>query len=104
MVQKQSIIIKHREGVSNRQIAIELGIDKNTVNRYVSEYEAEVRELLAANPDLDTETIPSTIVEAPRYHTENRGISDQTKAALPLIEQCLAENARKRETGRFKRR
>ena len=102
MVQKQSIIIKHREGVSNRQIAIELGIDKNTVNRYVNEYEAEVQELLAANPDLDVETIPGGIVEAPRYHTENRGISDQGKAALPLIEQCLEDNARKRETGRYK--
>ena len=36
LVQKQKIILKHRGGDSNRQIAAELGIDKNTVNKYVS--------------------------------------------------------------------
>ena len=39
LVKKQQIIIKHRGGTSNRQIAIDLGIDKNTVNKYVDEYE-----------------------------------------------------------------
>lgn len=35
LVQKQNVFIKHREVVSNRQIARELGIDKNTFNTYV---------------------------------------------------------------------
>jgi len=102
LVEKQSIIIKHREGVSNRQIAIELGIDKNTVNTYVNEYEDEVRKLLEEHPEMDKETIPSGIIEAPKYNTENRDISDRAKEALPIIEQCLAENEVKRATGRSK--
>ena len=102
MVQKQDIIIKHREGVSNRQIAIELGIDKNTVSWYVSAYERDLRNLLAANPDMDEATVPPCIAEAPKYSTENRGISEQAKASMPIIEACLAENAVKRETGRSK--
>ena len=102
LVQKQDIIIRHREGVSNRQIAKELGIDKNTVNRYVSEYELALQALLSANPELDAATIPSCIADAPRYNTENRGIGDQAKKALPIIEACLAENEKKRETGRSK--
>ena len=102
LVQKQNIIIRHREGMSNRQIANELGIDKNTVNHYVSEYELALQALLAGNPDLDAAVIPSCIAEAPRYNTENRGISDQAKKALPIIETCLSENAVKRENGRSK--
>ena len=102
LVQKQDIIIRHREGVSNRQIANELKIDKNTVNRYVSEYEQALQALLAENPALDASVIPSCIADAPRYNTENRSMGEQAKKALPIIEACLAENAVKRETGRSK--
>ena len=102
LIEKQNIIIRHREGASNRQIANELGIDKNTVNHYVSEYELALQALLSANPDMDAATIPSCIAEAPRYNTENRGMGEQAKKALPIIEACLAENEKKRETGRSK--
>ena len=102
LVQKQSIIIKHREGVSNRQIAIDLGIDKNTVNSYVNEYEEELRKLLESNPDMDSETLHPSIMEEPKYNTDRRDISEASKKALPIIERCLAENAKKRETGRSK--
>ncbi len=102
LVEKQKIIIKHREGVSNRKIAAELGIDKNTVNSYVNEYERELRELLALNPGMDEAALPPGIMEKPKYNTENRNISETSRGALPVIEECLAENARKRETGRAK--
>ena len=102
LVQKQTIIIKHREGMSNRQIAAELGIDKNTVNTYVNEYERELRELLASSPEMDDAALPPGIMESPKYNTENRDISEASKAALPVIEECLAENVRKRESGRSK--
>ena len=102
LVQKQIIIIKHREGMSNRQIAIELGIDKNTVNRYVKEYEDEMRKLLEEHPDMDEAVLAPGIIESPRYNTENRTISEASQQALAIIEECLAENARKRETGRSK--
>ena len=102
LVQKQNIIIKHREGVSNRKIAIELGIDKNTVNSYVKRYEEDMRKLLEEHPDMDEEVLAPSIVEKPRYNTENRSISDTSKQALTVIKECLAENAVKRETGRYK--
>ena len=102
LVQKQQIIIKHREGMSNRKIAKELGIDKNTVNTYVNEYENDLRRLMSEHPDMDKNELAPSIIERPRYNTENRDKSDRTKAALPVIKECLAENARKRETGRSK--
>ena len=37
--QKQRIILKHIDGMSNRSIASELHMSKDTVNKYVAEYE-----------------------------------------------------------------
>ena len=102
LVQKQQIILKHREGMSNRKIAKVLGIDKNTVNNYVNEYETELRRLIAENPNMDENELIPNIIEKPRYNTQNRDISDKSKAALPIIKKCLAENERKRESGRSK--
>ena len=102
LVKKQQIILKHREGVSNREIALQLGIDKNTVNKYVNQYEEELKKLLEANPDMDSSELTPGIIEKPTYNTENRSISDRAKAAIPIIRECLRENARKRESGRSK--
>ena len=102
LVKKQQIILKHREGVSNREIALQLGIDKNTVNKYVNQYEEELKKLLEANPDMDSSELTPGIIEKPTYNTENRSISDRAKAAIPIIRRCLRENARKRESGRSK--
>ena len=102
LVEKQSIIIKHREGISNRQIALDLGIDKNTVNSYVNKYEEDMRRLFDEHPDMDKEVLAPSIIEKPKYNTENRTISDESQKALAVIEECLADNAVKRETGRSK--
>ena len=63
LVEKQSIIIKHREGISNRQIALDLGIDKNTVNSYVNKYEEDMRRLFDEHPDMDKEVLAPSIIE-----------------------------------------
>ena len=102
LVQKQTIILKHREGLTNREIASLLGIDKNTVNKYVNQYDEELRKLLNENPEMDPQELPPGIIEKPKYNTKNRHISDRAKAAIPVIRECLLENANKRETGRSK--
>ena len=102
LVDKQKIILMHREGVSNRAIAEELKIDKNTVNKYVNQYDEEAKKLHAENPDMDCSELIPDIMEKPHYNTENRGISDRAKAAIPIIKECLEENARKRENGMYK--
>ena len=102
LVQKQKIILKHRGGDSNRQIAAELGIDKNTVNKYVNEYEKELADLMVKNPQTDPEELPPGIVEQPKYNVENRDVRETTKEAMEVIQECLDENAKKREDGRSK--
>ena len=102
LVKKQEIILKHRDGMTNREIASFLGIDKNTVNKYVNQYEEDLRCLLERNPEMDPLELPPGIIEKPKYNTKNRDISDRAKAAIPIIRECLLENSRKRETGRSK--
>ncbi len=41
LVEKQKIILKHLDGISNRSIADDLHISKDTVNKYVAEYECK---------------------------------------------------------------
>ncbi|MGI6622546.1 MAG: sigma factor-like helix-turn-helix DNA-binding protein [Acetivibrionales bacterium] len=45
--QKQRIILKHIDGMSNRSIASELHMSKDTVNKYVLEYEQKKQELFS---------------------------------------------------------
>lgn len=40
IIDKNKIIVMHGKGISNRQIARELGVSKNTVNSYIQEYKA----------------------------------------------------------------
>lgn len=102
LIQKQEIILKHRQGISNRKIALELHIDKNTVNKYVAAYDEELEKLHDRDPDAAAEQLAPGIIEKPQYDTSNRDKSDRVKAVIPIIKQCLEENARKRETGRYK--
>jgi FixJ family two-component response regulator len=41
LTQKQKIILKHIDGMSNRSIAKELHMSKDTVNKYILENEYE---------------------------------------------------------------
>lgn len=102
LVEKQKIILRHRDGDSNRQIAEDLGIDKNTVNKYVNEYEEAMAKLLAEDPEASSEQLPPEILIKPQYDTSNRGRRESTEEATIAIKECLEENARRRQTGRSK--
>ena len=100
LIDKQKIYLMHRDGVSNRQIATRLGIDKNTVNKYVAAFDKEMQGLLAEGSD--TATLPESIIQAPKYDSRNRGPRTSTKEAENIIQECLDENEKKRNTGRAK--
>ena len=100
--QKQQIILRHMDGDSNRQIAKDLNIDKNTVNKYVKEYDEKLKALLAEDPDTDAEELISAIVERPVYDTTNRHPAASTESAKNIIAYCLQENERKRQNGMSK--
>lgn len=92
LTQKQKIILKHIGGMSNRSIAKELHMSKDTVNKYVAEYEQKKSDLLANNPQADTEELIHSIVEKPKYNSENRQPSKVTPEMVQAIEECLEIN------------
>ena len=54
LVIKQRIILAYIDGISNRVIANMLHISKDTVNKYVNDYNEKREELLRMHPDMDT--------------------------------------------------
>lgn len=97
--QKQAIIMHHLQGVSNREIARMLGINKNTVNTYVNDYEKQRRTLLGEDETISKEEVISAFLEKPKYNTSNRGPIKVTREVDDIILYCLKENQRKRACG-----
>lgn len=66
LIIKQRIILAHIDGMSNRAIANLLHLSKDTVNKYVNEYNEKREELLRINPDMDTSKIISRLFNKSR--------------------------------------
>jgi predicted transcriptional regulator len=79
--------------VTNRAIARELHISKDTVNKYINEYQEQKSELLQANPKMDQSELIQAIVEKPKYNSEGRKptkvMSDSIKCIWYNNEQFL---------------
>ena len=88
--------------MSNRSIAAELHMSKDTVNKYVNEYEQEKSQLVLMNPEVDTEELIQSIVERPKYNSENREPVKVTQEMRDAIEECLKINENRRANGMSK--
>ncbi|QXE17517.1 IS21 family transposase [Clostridium sp. 001] len=102
LLQKQKIILKHIEGMSNRAIARELHISKDTVNKYIKEYQNQKSELLQTNPEMDPSELIQAIVEKPKYNSDGRRPTKVTPEMMEEIEALLELNRKKRAEGRQK--
>ena len=85
--------------MSNRAIANMLHLSKDTVNKYVNEYDEKRDELLRIHPDMDASEIIQAFIEKPTYDTSNRVPSKATPELLDAIEKCLQLNRDKRLMG-----
>ena len=92
LIIKQRIILAHIDGMSNRAIANLLHLSKDTVNKYVNEYNEKREELLRMNPDMDTSEIIQAFIEKPTYDSSNRIPSKATPELLEAVEKCLQLN------------
>lgn len=99
---KQRIILNHIDGLSNRAIAAKLHMSKDTINKYVNEYEEEKLKLLEMNPAMDQNELIQAIVEKPKYHAENRKPVKVSEELIATVDACLEANQRKRASGRTK--
>jgi len=99
---KQSIIIRYfRQGQSQRKISRELGINRKTVRRYISEYE-QGRKNQELTKGSESEELLETISHRPRYDTSKRRRRKLTTELTEQIDAYLEQNAIKRSSGRGK--
>ena len=86
LMDKIAIIKLKEKGYSNRKIAKTLGINRNTVNKYCSEYKNNLQKLEEANNETEISKIQENITSAPKYNTENRVRRKVTPEFLKALE------------------
>ena len=99
---KQKIIIKFLNGDGQRKIAKELHVSRNTIRKYVNEYNAKKQDLLNNNILINKNEIIDDIVSEPTYDSSNRTRRKITDECIEVIRMCLIENKKKRATGKSK--
>ena len=88
--QQEIIILSHREGKSNRKIAIELQINRKTVKKYIEDFEKLQSESVQA------ETTLSTILSIPPvYRIGIRSKVRLTQEVQSFIDSILEANSKK---------
>jgi transposase len=105
LLQKQQIIISaYLDGKSYRNIAKEIGINRKTVAKYVKEYEKARVQLLdnTGSKEGDARELIDSIVEKPKYNSENRQKRKLTPEIIDEIKFHLKENELKRARGQAK--
>ncbi len=69
LLDKAAIIKLKEQGLSNRGVARELGIDKKTVNKYWNEYKDNLKKLNEATDIAKISKIQENITSAPKYNS-----------------------------------
>lgn len=97
---KQEIILDSMNGVSQREIARKYGVSRNTVIKYVNEYQLARKKLF--DPNNEPEDMPfliSAVTEKPKYDIESRKKVKLTEEVLAIINTKLKENEDKKTKG-----
>jgi hypothetical protein len=98
--QKQDVILKHiREGKSQRQISKETGICRETIRKYIKDYEKKLVNVSENLDEIDKTNIIDDITSKPKYTSSSRNKKVLTDEVLERINQFLKENEQKRLTG-----
>ena len=101
MSTKQKIILRrYRDGDSERKISRELKINRETVRRYLEEYEKSRQHL--SNTDKEDEVLIEELVKIPRYDSSNRDTKKFTEEISNEVDRLLQLNEEKRSRGLHK--
>lgn len=98
--QRQDVILKHiREGKSQRQISKETGICRETIRKYVRDYEKKLVNVNENLDEIDKTNVIDDITSKPKYISSPRNKKALTDKVLERINEFLKENEQKRLTG-----
>lgn len=101
MSTKQKIILhRYRDGFSERKIARELHLNRETVRRYLSEYERSRQEL--SESEKAEEVLIEDLVKIPKYDSSNRDNKKFTEEISNEVDRLLQLNEEKRGRGLHK--
>ena len=95
LLDKAAIIRLKEQGLSNRGVARELGIDKKTVNKYWNEYKDNLKKLKETTDATEISKIQENITSAPKYNSENRIRRKVTPEFLNALEKILEDEEKK---------
>lgn len=98
LVDKARIVRLHLEGWPRRRIADEVGVCRNTVDKYVREYEALRERLEACSPDdMDAaREIAAAMAAAPECDSSSRGDRKRAPEMEAALREALADEEEKR--------
>lgn len=86
-------------GKGKKTLAREHGVSRNTVKRYIQEYEDTKLELMKTHNEVDKDMLIKLISEEPSYDTTNRNNRVATDEILDLIRYYIDQNESYRKLG-----
>lgn len=99
---KHQIIKQYLEGKSKSHIARVQGISRDTVRKYINDYEHHEKALKNAQSEAERETIILKANRKPRYDTRNRKRYKLTDAMIERVKAMILENEKRRRNGQRK--
>lgn len=99
---KQEIIIKYLQGEGQRKISKELHVSRNTIRKYITQYNLQKQKLVENNNLQDVHVLIDDIVQEPSYNSSTRKRRTITDECIEVIKNCILENKEKRATGKSK--
>lgn len=97
---KQDVILKYiRDGKSQRQISRETGICRETIRKYIKNYEDKLLNVTKNLDEVGKTNLIDDITSKPKYSSSSRSKRALTDDVIERISQFLKENEQKRLTG-----
>ena len=96
---KEIILMYIRDGRSQRQISKETGVSRETIRKYIRDYEEKLSEFNENLTEEDKTNIIDAITSKPKYTPSPRKKRALTNEVIDRIKYFLKENEQKRLTG-----
>ncbi len=102
---KRIILLNYIKGKSVSEIVKEVGGSRNTIVKYINEYDDTIRKLISAtefDKNIEVEALIEELSKAPSYDVSNRTKRKLTDEIQLEIDKKLKENDNKRRSGKRK--